>query len=90
MVGLIIDGRYIPAMALSLHQGARNLQGHIYGGGPLLIPSLLVRNSVQVILGPSPTDAVVDSFVTTDIFTNPSYRLRFPVRSADPAGHVTF
>lgn len=90
LVGLVIDGRYVPAMALSLHQGGRNLQPAIYGGGPLLITAILSSRSIQILLGPSPTDPLIDTLGTTDVFTLPAYRSTFPSRDAGADGQISF
>lgn len=90
LIGLLVDGHYIPDPALSLHQGGRNLQPNLYGGGPLVIPAIVAAQSVEVMLGPSPSDPMIDTLHGADVFTIPAYRATFPVRSVDAAGRVSF
>ena len=90
IIGLVVDGHYVPELALALHQSGRNLQPNLYGGGPLLIPDVVATQPVQVLLGPSPSDPLIDALHGVDIFTIPAYRATFAVRTVDATGRVSF
>lgn len=87
LLGLVIDGRYIPSEALFNHQARRGDPMFILKRAPVTMPDI-AGQSIAVMLGPSPYDIAPED--PDDIFTRPERRAATITKQVDSTGAIKF
>jgi hypothetical protein len=87
LIGLLLEGLYIPNEALFHHQAPRGDQPLILGGTLMKIAAVGAR-SIAVILGPSPYE--IGQTDPDEVFTRPERRVGTITKEVGASGAVTF